>query len=319
MDVTILIVSYNGRELLADCLRSILGKTRRNSCEIIVVDNSSVDGSAMMIAELFPMVHCIKKSVNVGFAKAVNIGARQAKGKYLLILNPDTVFINDAVGFFYDYLNAPENAHVGVIGGYLERVDGTIIHSEGRFQNPLRYICNRMRSVIRERLALWGIPQGIYVYGGCDKDREVDYVTGADMFVNRERFLAFGGFDERFFMYCEDSEFQWRLKCAGWHRRLIAGPRIVHIKGYSLNNSVRRIVLERSERSYKRLVYGPWLGACYDMMLCGSIFAEAIFDLVFWRYAPAQNLFFFKNVFAAPKLDLAGLVAPRGGAAANWR
>ena len=133
MDVSIILVSYNTKQLTKECIKSIYEKTEEVNFDIWVVDNASHDGSAQMVEEEFPSVNLIKSSENLGFGRANNLAIVQTQAKYAFLLNTDTVLLNNAVKILFDYMENPENAEVGVCGGQLYNADMSIQGSFGEF------------------------------------------------------------------------------------------------------------------------------------------------------------------------------------------
>ncbi len=236
MNVSILIVNYNTRELLADCLRTVYEQTHGITFEVIVVDNASTDGSEEYVLSRFPAVRWIASGENLGFGKANNLGASRAQGEYLFLLNSDTLLLNNAVKMFYDYAVGHKEFH-GVTGGWLLKQDGSVNSSYGEFPSvasEMKYLYGRLKDRLRGRRR----------QEAC-MEKEVDYIIGADMFLPRELYDRFGGFDPNIFMYCEETDLQLRMAKAGVPRRLIVGPQIVHLEGGSF---------ERSGLTYSRFV-----------------------------------------------------------------
>lgn len=241
-DVSIVIVNYNTRQLLADCLESIAEKTKGASYEVIVVDNDSADGSVEMLAERFPEVRAIRSGGNIGFGRANNLGAAAARGRYLFFLNSDTILLNDAVGGFLAFAESrPEG--LGVIGCML-------LNAERRHTNSFWFFPNYRRLLASRLTKLFFLK---------DRDRpedigatfEVDFITGADMFVSRAAFEEVGGFDPRFFMYYEETDLQLRLVQRGRHNYIVDGPAIVHLEGGSGKAKIgSRLRFERSMYLY---------------------------------------------------------------------
>ena len=232
MDVSIIIVNYNTKELTRNCLKSVFDQTKNISFEVIVSDNGSNDGSVEMIKSEFPKVILIENNANLGFGAANNRGLKIAKGKYIFYLNSDTLLLNNAVKFFFDYWeNSPEKEKIGALGCNLENKNGEILHSYGVFPNFKNIFCSLFHCV----LAQIGIKKIISVfYKNIGNIRpyfgNVDYITGADNFLLNNQFAYF---DERFFMYFEESDLQFNLKKHKFYRSLIKGPKIVHLEGAS--------------------------------------------------------------------------------------
>ena len=230
MDVSIIIVNYNTKELIHNCLKSIYDHTKDLTFEVIVSDNGSVDGSIEMIKSEFPEVILIENNTNLGFGAANNCGLRIAKGKYIFYLNSDTVLLNNAVKIFFDYWENADNKNViGALGANLMDENHNIIHSYGPFPSFVRIL----NYLFRRQVAL--ILKGCIPY--FDQIRlnnsklksyegQVDYIIGADLFLlNDENAL----FDERFFMYVEEVDLQYKISLKNKQRIIIMGPEIVHL------------------------------------------------------------------------------------------
>ena len=129
MDVSIIIVNYNTKDLIKTCIDSIYGQTDQIKFEIIVVDNASKDGSQQMIKNEFPNVILIESPENMGFGKANNFGAKHASGKYLLFLNSDTILLNNAVRYFFDFSEQNNANKIGALGSILLDIDNNPTHS----------------------------------------------------------------------------------------------------------------------------------------------------------------------------------------------
>jgi len=211
-DLTIIIVNYNQLQLLNDCLRSLQKFTKDVSYEIIVVDNNSTDGDVETITSRFENIILIKNETNDGFAKANNKGANIAKGKYLLILNNDTVFIENTIKKVLDFAESQNNELL--IGPRLLNVDGT---TQTSF-HPFPTVWN----IIGANLFLYKIfPNSKLLSKTATINRiedhqgsysKVDAIFGAFMFVKKKMFQKIGGFDDNFHFYHEDTDFCFRFK-----------------------------------------------------------------------------------------------------------
>lgn len=235
MDVSVIIVNYNTCGLLTDCIKSIFNNSVGNySFEVIVVDNASADDSRKTIRMRFPIVKWIQNNSNVGFGKANNIGASVALGRYLFFLNSDTLLLNDAIAELLNY--ADDHIDItGVIGGHLIDQYGNPALSAGNFLFPFH---NRAR--IRDN--------------GCV---EVEYVTGADMFMSKKIFDMVGGFDPNFFMFCEEVDLQKRIsESTGRRNFLIDAPRIVHLESGSFEEENKKKSNKKEHLPY--LKYKMW-------------------------------------------------------------
>ena len=243
MDVSIIIVNYNTKELTYNCLHSVFEQTHSIEFEIIVSDNGSTDGSIEMIKTEFPQVILIENNANIGFGAANNRGADIAKGKYLFLLNSDTLLLNNAVKEFFDYAEKTDGC---ILGCFLCDANGEYINSYGKFNSlkkaSFRFLYNYFPFLLRIRKKM--------VKKKCvfPETLKVDFVTGADLFLLKKDFTALSGFDENFFMYYEDSDLCRRAAKAGIERLLIDTPKIVHLEGRS--SKVKAAKLKIMEKSF---------------------------------------------------------------------
>ena len=237
VDVSIIIVNFNTKDLLHNCLSSLFEQTKDIEFEVFVSDNGSTDGSLDMVKKDFPSVLIIDNQANLGFGAANNRALDKAKGKYVFYLNSDTVVLNNAAKIFFDYWENSENKDcIGALGSNLLNEEKQIIHSYGTLQenvwHDVRHNANDLlRSIknsipILKKTHLGKAPDDVKPkYVG-----EVGFVTGADLFVRND---SFARFDERYFLYWEDSDIQKTMALAGKKRLIIDGPEIQHLKGKS--------------------------------------------------------------------------------------
>ncbi len=238
MDVSIIIVNYNTHELLRDCLISIYKHTTEINFEVIVSDNGSVDGSIEMLKQDFPQVVLIENNANLGFGRANNRGLAIAKGKYIFYLNSDTVLLNNAVKFFYDYWeNSPEKERIGALGCNLVDGEGRITHSWANFPDCNAVIIDSIKAnygmikLFCFKLIGKELPQKTFNDKVIQKKiGEVDFIIGADLFLRNNK-NAF--FDEKIFLYTEEVDLQFQLQKESKKRLLIDGPVILHLEGAS--------------------------------------------------------------------------------------
>ena len=238
MDVSVIIVNYNTCEITKNCLKSVFEQTTCIEFEVIVSDNGSKDGSIEMIRTDFPQVILIENNANLGFGTANNRALAVAKGKYVFYLNSDTLLLNNAVKIFFDYWeNAGEKETLGALGANLLDMDGHIIHSHGTFPQIDSVVADTVRALygtykllalnilLKKRIPLCHSEQRTNKLLG-----EVDDVVGADLFLKNDEYAYF---DEQYFMYCEETDLQYRLMQHGKKRLLIDGPEIIHLYGAS--------------------------------------------------------------------------------------
>lgn len=241
-DVSIVIVNYNTKVLLCDCLDSIFSLTKRIDFEVIVVDNASSDGSETYVRERFPSILWVNSGSNLGFGRANNLGVERAMGKYIFFLNSDTILLNDAVSLFFDHMESNrEKESLGVLGAYLLDKNGNVNISFGYFPTPISEFVYLWRKLWRKSIEV------------SNTDKYVDCISGADIFIPRELFLKIGGFDPRIFMYYEETDLQYRLSEIGINRKVITGPRIIHLEGGSFKSkglSLNRFRMAQSSYNY---------------------------------------------------------------------
>lgn len=252
-DVSVIVVNWNTRDLLARCLTTALAEAGGLSLELIVVDNASRDDSAALVRERFPQAVLIANTDNVGFARANNQGARAARGRYLLLLNSDAFLQPGALPALVALADAQPRA--GLIGAQLRNADGTFQASHTPFP-----------TLGREFLILSGLGRKLYgpAYPSAGPDeargpRVVDYVEGACMLARPDAYAAVGGLDEGYFMYAEDVDLCFALRRAGrpvWYH---PGARVTHLGSASsrTRRPEREADLYVSRVRFFRRAYGP--------------------------------------------------------------
>lgn len=235
MDLSIIIVNYNVKEFLQNLLTSLSKAVANLSSEIIVVDNGSDDGSVELLRNKFPQVTLISNEENLGFSKANNLGLRIAKGKNLLLLNPDTIVQEDTFEKLIKFFEEHQDA--GMIGCKILNPDGTLqLACRRSFPGPWTSFCKVSglstmfpKSKIFARYNLTFLDE--------DQSYEVDAISGSFMMVRREVFENIGGLDEQFFMYGEDLDWCYRVQKTGWKVYYVHETTIIHYKGESTKRS----------------------------------------------------------------------------------
>ncbi len=213
--------------------------------EIIVVDNASGDGTPLMVAREFPGVRCIASSVNTGFGPGNNLGIREARGRYVLIMNPDVVVLDATLDTLVAYMDS--HPDVGICGPQLVNPDGSIQYSCYRFPTPLVPIYRRTPlgrfSFAREAVDTYLMRE----WDHCD-ERDVDWLLGAAIIMRRDMFEKVGLFDEQFFLYFEDTDLCRRAWEAGY--RVVYNPsvRLVHYHKRESAGSVFKIFTNKVTR-----------------------------------------------------------------------
>ncbi len=240
--VSIIIVNYNTAELLNDCIDSVQSKTVNVDYEIIVVDNNSEKGSLDHLIEKYPTVNFIFSEENLGFGRANNLGATKARGKYLFLLNPDTLLVNNAIAILSDFMEV--NPESGVCGGNLYKADnGPAIsyHTMNFYTREWRILFNKK----------W--PLG---FNETDKPMNVNVIMGADLFIRKELFDRLKGFDPDFFLYFEEVYLCDQIRCLGYQVTSVPQAKIIHYEGAAAENKNEELnKWSYQEHWYSKFVY----------------------------------------------------------------
>ena len=229
--VSIVIVSWNTRDILLDCLRSIREQTAA-SHEVIVVDNASADGTVEAIRDSYPDTRIIANETNRGFAAANNQGAEIASGEFLLLLNPDTVILENAIDRCLDRMATWREERIGVLGCQVWETPERIQKTCFVFPGPKAILTGYFRLDLILRL-LPSVEDSEYSTWDRTTDRDVDVVSGMFMLMAREILDEDGLFDEQFFIYAEEADLCFRLSRRGFVRRFWTGAKILHLDGGS--------------------------------------------------------------------------------------
>ncbi|HEX2973908.1 MAG TPA: glycosyltransferase family 2 protein [Tepidisphaeraceae bacterium] len=254
VDVSILIVSYNTREMTLACLRSVYEQTHGISFDVLVVDNDSHDGSAEAIAEQFPQARLIRPGKNIGFAAANNLAARQATGEYLLLLNPDTVILDGAIQKVLAF--AKTHPEAGIVGGRTFFGDGSLNYNSchGR-PTPWSLLCMGLGLSSLFRRSRFFNPESLGAWKR-DSVKAVDAVTGCFLLIRRDLWMHLEGFDESFFMYGEETDLCWRAREQGYKCLIDAEAKLIHYGGAS--EKVRADKMIRLFRAKTHLFQKHW-------------------------------------------------------------
>ena len=255
MTISIVIVNWNVKNLLHNCLQSVFAGDIDSPPEVIVVDNASTDGSAEMVRAEFPQVQLIASPENLGFSGGNNLGVSHATGDFIFLLNPDTTLANDTLRLLRDYLH--QNPQVGVVAPQLLWPDGSVQSSRRRFPTPASMVWESTlleqwfpRNRIARHYRFDEIPPTQIV--------SVDWAVGAALFFRREIWTQVGGLDETFFMYFEETDWCYRVANAGWQIHYLPAAKVVHYEGQSSGQvvSARAIRFNRSKIRYAEKHFG---------------------------------------------------------------
>jgi len=251
IDLSVIIVSWNTRELLRDCLASLPTGCGALATEILVVDNASADGSPDMVRETFPDVRLIESGGNLGFARGNNLALPRCRGRHILLLNPDTICEPESLARLSAFLDATSDA--GAVGPILTDATGTPTLSWGttpRLRYHLLSLIDPGRrwlpAILRDTTTARIPVDAAFPY-------RVDYVVGACLMTTRAALDAVGPLDERFFMYFEETDWCVRAAAAGYAIYLEPRARIAHLEGRAAAR-VHDFTLAQFQKSYRLFV-----------------------------------------------------------------
>jgi GT2 family glycosyltransferase len=291
IDVTIVIANWNGELVLRDCLNSVYDKTQQVSFEIIVVDDCSTDNSIDLIRREFPDVRIIINKENLGYAKTNNQALSFVRGRYLLLLNNDTMFENNALSEFVKYMDTHLN--IGICGGTLVNPDKSIQHSYGDFP-----------SLFMEVSALFSLPKffpkwrhlslGI-IPTDFSKPIEVDMVVGANLFIRSDIAKALNLYDEAFKAYFEDSDLCYRVRQTGFKVVYLPFSYILHIQGHSYGNEFEDKVSEQRTKNKIQFLMNGYKRFCRKHYKLGFLCIGFRILVSFRYYLQYLLMSFFKR------------------------
>jgi GT2 family glycosyltransferase len=257
MKLSIVILCWNDRRVIADCLESIYRHTHSTEFEVIVSDNGSTDGSVDFIRSNYPQVQLMENGRNLRFSKANNVGISVARGEYILILNPDTIIHDgtlDKIVMFAD-----KHPEAGAFGC-------RVLNSDGSYQVSARPFAS-LRSewivalYLRWLGRLWDSGRAdAYEGWHGDTERQVDWITGCFMLIRRQLLKHLGGFDERFFYYYEDMDLCRRIWAAGCSIIYTPEASITHLKGHSTNQRLSPVAFALDSQITRYLYYYKYYG-----------------------------------------------------------
>ena len=256
VDLSVIIVSWNVADLLAACLDSVYCSLERSAldAEIIVVDSASGDNSVAMLRDRFPSVQLLASSDNIGFARANNLGLQRARGRFILLLNPDTEVLGNALQRLVEELES--TPRVGAVGPHTLNSDGTTQSTRRRFPTLLTACFESTW------LQPWAPRELLRAYRVEERDDDdcfdVDWVQGSALMLRREVYEQIGGLDPEYVMYSEELDWCRRAKAAGWRVRYVGDASIVHHGGRSSEQAQARsqIHFQQSKLRYVRIWHG---------------------------------------------------------------
>jgi len=284
MDVSIVIVGWNVSDLLHSCLSSVYDQTRGITFDVVYVDNASEDGSAEMVAAKFPAVRIIRNAKNEGFIRASNQGIEMSEGRYVLLLNSDTIVLDNAITKMVEFADAHPEA--GVTGCKVFHPDGSLQRSSFMYPSVLNMFLSatylyklfpRTRFFGREMMTWWDF----------DDVRQVQAVCGCCSLVRREAIRQVGLMDETYFFYGDESDWCYRFEKNGWKNMFMPDAKIIHYGGattkrmpdtFKLQLYGSNLIFMRLHRSKPEFICARFLMAVFFFVRVPYWYLTALFN-----------------------------------------
>ena len=246
-DMSIVLVCWNNKDYLEPCLKSLYESGLKSSFDVVVTDNGSTDGSQAMLAEKFPGVRIIQNDGNVGLGKASNQGIEMTQGRYVLLLNNDTIVNAEALDVLVEFLD--DHPEAGAVGGKLLNPDGSFQSGYAGFSTLLEefLITTHLGEI------LW---DGYPSHGDTDQVKQVGWLSSACLLLRRSALDEVGLLDESYFIYGDEADLQFRLNKAGWKVYFLPSSEIIHYGGRSMDRWRRRKMVYRGKMLFYKKNYG---------------------------------------------------------------
>jgi len=259
-DMSIVIVCWNNKAYLEPCLESLYGAGLRSSFDVVVTDNGSTDGSQAMLREKFPEVLLIQNERNEGLSRASNQGIKATQGRYVLLLNDDTLVNAPSLDAMVEFLETHPEA--GAVGGRLLNADGSFQAGYANFSSLSEEF------LIASHLGelLW---EGYPSHEDDSQIRPVGWLSSACLLLRREALDKVGLLDEEYFIYGDEADLQYRLQQAGWQVYYLPDAYTIHFGGRSMNRWRRRKMVYRGKMLFYRKNYSPVRTGLLRLMLGG--------------------------------------------------
>lgn len=281
MDISIIIVNYNTRDLLINCINSVYQTAKDLSIEIWVVDNGSSDDSIKTIRDLFSEINITENHQNLGFAKACNQALRQINGRYAVLLNTDTILFDGTIKTALDFMD--KNMNIGICGGQL-------LNPDGSKQNSIANIPTLATELLNKSILRRLFPKK---YLGKEQDIknpiEVESIIGAFMAVRKEAIDETGLMDESYFFFFEETDWCIRMKRRGWRVFHHPGAKVYHLQGQSAKKVRIRARIEYWRSRY--IFFKKHYGATTSIILKTGLMLKLSFNLTSNILLAAATLF----------------------------
>jgi GT2 family glycosyltransferase len=266
-DLSIVLVCWNNKKYLEPCLESLYKDDLKYTFDVIVVDNGSVDGSQEMLRDKFPQVKIIQNDHNVGLGRASNQGIEATLGKYILLLNNDTIVNGPSFDAMVKFLD--DHSDAGAVGGKIFNPDGSIQSCYNNFSTLTEefLIATRLGELFWD-----GYPANVK----DNRVRTVGWISSACLMLRREAINKIGLLDEEYFIYGDEADLQYRLNQAGWKVYYLPSSTIIHYGGRSMDRWRRRKMVYRGKMMFYRKHYGPFRTFVLRLMFAGLSLAKFV-------------------------------------------
>ncbi len=279
-DMSIVLVCWNNKNYLEPCLKSLYEGGLRSSFDIVVTDNDSSDGSQEMLREKFPEVKIIQNDHNVGLGRASNQGIEATNGRYVLLLNNDTLVNGPSLDAMVEFLDTHPNA--GAVGGKLLNSDGSLQAAGSYFPSLLEEF------FIATRLGAFLLPR-YNKHKDFNEEKQMDWLGSACLLLRRSVLDRVGLLDEDYFIYGDEADLQYRMKKAGWPVYFIPQATTIHFGGRSMDHWRRRKMVYRGKMLFYRKNYGPVREGVLRVMLGGLTLAKILVWGMTWVSPSHRN------------------------------
>ncbi len=269
VDMSIVLVCWNNKAYLDPCLKSLFEGGLKSSFDVVVVDNGSTDGSQQMLAEKFPQVKLIQNAGNVGLGKASNQGIEATNGRYVLLLNNDTLVNGPALDVLVEFLDAHPEAGAAA---------GKLLNPDGSFQSgfaPFSTLLEEFLIATHLGELVWS---GYPSHGDSNEIRATGWMSSACLLVRRAALNEIGLLDESYFIYGDEADLQYRLNKAGWKVYFLPNSSIIHFGGRSMDRWKRRKMVYRG----KMMFYKKNYGIVSTLLLRTLFFVMSLLKLLVW-------------------------------------
>jgi GT2 family glycosyltransferase len=269
VDMSVVLVCWNNKAYLDPCLRSLYESGLKSTFDVIVVDNGSTDGSQQMLAEKYPHVKLIQNGENVGLGKASNQGIEATNGRYVLLLNNDTLVSGPALDVLVEYLDAHPEAGAAA---------GRLLNPDGSFQSgfaPFSTLLEEFLIATHIGELLWPAYPS---HGDSKEIKETGWMSSACLLVRRAALDDIGLLNERYFIYGDEADLQYRLNKAGWKIVFLPNSSIVHYGGRSMDRWKRRKMVYRGKMMFYKTNYS----FLSTFLLRSMLFVMSVLKLLIW-------------------------------------